>query len=65
MAVKPISNYWPGTKILKSNNNAFNWQAKKEVLTDNKAWRQSVSGTFNESLKKSTFTIYSKAKPSK
>lgn len=61
-----MSNYWPGTKILKSKNNAFDWRTNKEALTSNHDWKQSVAGTYNASLKKSSiFTVYSKAVPSK
>jgi len=60
-----MSVYWPGSNIVKSKNNAFDWKAKSSVLTDSKEWKQSLAGAYNASLKKSSFTIYSKAKPSK
>lgn len=60
-----MSIYWPGTNIVKSKNNAFNWKAKTDVLTNSKDWKQSVAGTYNASLKKSSVTVYSRAKPSK
>jgi hypothetical protein len=64
-----MTEYWPGTKIVKSKNNAFNWQSEKTALTDNKKWKQSIVGafnaSFNKSLKKSSVNVYSKAKSSK
>ena len=60
-----MTNYWPGTKIIKSKNNAFDWQSKKEALTSCFDWKQSVAGTYNASLKKQSVTVYSRAKPSK
>ena len=60
-----MTNYWPGTNIIKSKNNAFDWQSKKETLTNCFDWKQFVAGTYNASLKKSSVTVYSRAKPSK
>lgn len=62
-------NYWPGTKIVKSTNNAFNWRTTTSKIAATKQWRQSeratqtMAGTGGDPLKQ--FTIYSKAKPSK
>lgn len=60
-----MSNFWPGSNIVKSKNNSFNWKTKKTALTSHKDWKQSVDGTYNASLKKTSITVYSRAKPSK
>jgi hypothetical protein len=57
--------YWPDTKIVKSRGNAFDWRAKTDVITNDKTWKQAISGTRSATLKKSAFTIYSKARASK
>lgn len=60
-----VSKYWPGTNIVKSKNNAFDWQTNKEALTNSRDWRQSIAGTIGASMKKQSMTVYSKAKPAK
>lgn len=56
-------NYWPGTKIVKSTNNAFNWRRPSEV-TSTKEFKASVAATRNTHMQKSRkFTVYSKAVP--
>jgi hypothetical protein len=60
-----MTTYWPDTKIVKSQGNAFDWRAKVTVITDDKNWKQGIVGARNASLKKANFTIYSKAKASK
>jgi hypothetical protein len=57
--------YWPGTGIVKSHNNAFDWRIKTLVITDDKGWKQAVVAKNKVTLKKSAFTIYSKARASK
>jgi hypothetical protein len=57
--------YWPDTKIVKSQGNAFDWRAKTDVITNDKTWKQSTTGTRNATLKKANFTIYSKARATK
>lgn len=57
--------YWPGTKIVKSQGNAFDWRVKAPVLTDDRSWKQAIVGARNASLNKANFTIYSKARASK
>jgi hypothetical protein len=57
--------YWPDTKIVKSQGNAFDWRAKADAITDDKGWKQAVVAKNKVTLKKSTFTIYSKARQSK
>jgi hypothetical protein len=57
--------YWPGTKIVKSQGNAFDWRAKTDAITDDKGWKQAVLAKNKTTLKKSTFTIYSKARQMK
>lgn len=42
--------YWPGTKIPKSENNAFtDWKKKTPSLANNRSWRQSLIGQKNAS----------------
>lgn len=61
--------YWPGTKIVKSQGNAFDWRVKtKSAVTQDKDWKQSATGTRNavrhgDVTKSTSFTVYSKAKP--
>ena len=61
--------HWPGTKIVKSRNNAFDWRAKTaSAVTQDKEWQQSATGTRNavrhgDVTKSTSFTVYSKAKP--
>lgn len=61
--------YWPGTKIVKSKNNVFNWRDTTSKITSSTFWKQSaasssrMAGTGGDINKQ--FTIYSKAVPSK
>lgn len=63
--------YWPGTKIVKSHGNAFDWcRGHKSAVTQDKEWKQSVTGTRNavrygDVTKSTSFTVYSKAVRSK
>jgi hypothetical protein len=57
--------YWPDTKIVKSQGNAFNWRVKTTAITEDKGWKQAVVAKNKVTLKKSTFTIYSKARQMK
>ena len=59
-------NYWPGTKIVKSQGNAFtNWKDSRPSVVNNKSLKQSLVGQKNAAhSKKNQFTIYSRAKPS-
>ena len=53
--------YWPGTKIFKSMNNAFDWRRPSEV-TATKEFKASVAAKRNTHMQKSRqFTVYSKA----
>jgi len=57
-------NYWLGTNIVKSTNNAFNWQKKPSEVTSDKEFKASVAATRNTQMQKSRkFTVYSKAVP--
>lgn len=51
--------YWPGTKIPKSQNNAFtDWKSGKESLANNRSWRQSLIGQKNAAhSKKNSITF--------
>lgn len=41
-------NYWPGTKIVKSQGNAFTlWKEGKPSLANNIKWKQSLIGQQN------------------
>jgi hypothetical protein len=56
-------NYWPGTEIVKSTRNAFNWRRPSEV-TATKEFKASVAAKRNAQMQKSRkFTVYSKAVP--
>ena len=56
-------NYWPGTEIVKSTHNAFNWRRPSEV-TATKEFKASVAAKRNAQMQKSRkFTVYSKAVP--
>lgn len=33
--------YWPGTKIIKTRHNAFNWQGKPSVITNSAEFKMS------------------------
>ncbi len=63
--------YWPGTNVVKSKGNAFDWRASRDsVVTQDKDWKQSATGTRNavrygDVTKSTSFTVYSKARPSK
>ena len=57
-------NYWPGTKIVKSMHNAFNWRAERSEVTATKEFKASVAAKRNTQMQKSRkFTVYSKAVP--
>lgn len=51
--------YWPGTNIVKSNNNAFTlWKENKPSFANNTKWRQSLLGQRNAAhSKKNQITI--------
>lgn len=57
--------YWPGTKIIKSQGNAFDWRSYSSKITSTTEWKQSqissqrMAGTGTD--KKKQFTIYSRA----
>lgn len=61
-------NYWPGTKILKSTGNAFDWRNTTSNITKSKEFKLSQASSMNMAGKGSekgkSFTIYSKARPS-
>ena len=41
-------NYWPGTKIVKSQGNAFTlWKEGRPSLANNQKWKQSLIGQQN------------------
>ena len=41
-------NYWPGTKIVKSQGNAFTlWKVNRPSLANNQKWKQSLIGQQN------------------
>jgi hypothetical protein len=55
--------YWPGTEIVKSTRNAFDWRRPSEV-TATKEFKASVAAKRNTQMQKSRkFTVYSKAVP--
>jgi hypothetical protein len=57
-------NYWPGTEIVKSTRNAFNWRAEPCEVTSTKEFKASVAAKRNAQMQKSRkFTVYSKAVP--
>lgn len=62
-------NYWPGTKIVKSRGNAFDWRGCSSRLLEDPAIRASNNSRLQMagagSDPKRTFTIYSKARKSK
>jgi len=60
-------NYWPGTKIVKSMNNAFtSWKTGGSEITATKEWKNSQAAKRKtDTNKKFAFTIYSKARISK
>lgn len=46
-------NYWPGTKIVKSQNNAFTlWKENRPSIANNTKWRQSLIGQKNSAHSK-------------
>ena len=59
-------NYWPGTNIIKSQGNAFDWRKGTSVVTNDKEIKLSniskikMAGAGSDP--KRSFTIYSKAK---
>lgn len=59
--------YWPGTNILKSQNNAFTeWKRGRSRITTSAEWRMSQASQIHNAGAgtdpKKQFTIYSKAK---
>ena len=59
--------YWPGTKIPKSQGNAFTeWKQGRSRITTSTEWRMSQASTIHNAGAgtdpKKQFTIYSKAK---
>lgn len=62
-------NYWPGTKIIKSQGNAFDWRNMRSQITTTKSFKVSQNATVANAVAgtdpKRSFTIYSKAKAMK
>lgn len=61
-----MSKYWPGTKILKSTNNDFNWKGASSAVSQQfvvKNAKPTILGA--EGQTKKAFTIYTRAKPSR
>lgn len=57
-------NYWPGTNIKKSKNNAFDWRGGSKITNDVK-FKQSYIGQKNVSNgieKRQTIIVYSRPK---
>lgn len=59
--------YWPGTNIVKSQNNAFtNWKQTPSLVTRDKEWKQAEAAKRQMVLQTNRpFTVYSKARASK
>ena len=59
--------YWPGTKIVKSQGNAFtNWKDGPSIVASSRDWKASDAAKRQMgSQMNRSFTIYSKAKASK
>jgi hypothetical protein len=59
-------NYWPGTKIVKSTRNAFNWREDSSVILSSHDWKSAESARRQTIIQpKKKFTVYSKAQASK
>jgi hypothetical protein len=59
-------NYWPGTKIVKSTRNAFNWQQEPSEILSSHDWKSAESARRQTIIKPGRqFTVYSKARASK
>ena len=61
--------YWPGTNIVKSYGNAFDWRKERSKITNTSEFRISqhsmIVNAGNGTNKKRQFTIYSQAKAAK
>ncbi len=57
--------YWPGTKIVKSQGNAFtSWKEAPSLVTTSRDWKASEASKRQMTMQTNRpFTIYSKAKP--
>lgn len=56
-------NYWPGTKIVKSTNNAFtSWKENKDSFAVSKDWKQSYNASKTMVGKAKTNITFSKKK---
>jgi hypothetical protein len=59
-----MSIYWPGTNIIKSRGNAFNWRQEPSAVLSSHDWKSSESARRQSVLNPGrSFTVYSKAKP--
>lgn len=58
--LQPEVEYWPGTDVVKSRNNAFEWQGQPSHLT-----RRGAPNISNSVTPGRAFTIYSRARASK
>jgi hypothetical protein len=59
-------NYWPGTDIPKSAENAFDWREKPSSFATTHDWKSAESARRKSvTSSKKPFTTYSKAKASK
>ena len=63
-------NYWPGTKIVKSQGNAFtDWKHGRSKITNSAEWRMSQASSRQNAGAgtdpRKQFTVYSKARQMK
>ena len=55
--------YGPGTKIVKSHGNAFDWQQKPSEVLSSQEWKSSEAARRQSVMNPGrSFTVYSKAK---
>ena len=63
-----MQQYWPGTRVPKSRNNAFDWRGKPSEVFQTISWKTAQAAAVSaEKAKGKTvaFTIYSKARAAK
>lgn len=59
-------NYWPGTDIPKSKNNAFDWQKKPSEILSSHDWKSAESARRQTVTNpRRSFTVFSKARAAK
>lgn len=60
-----MTTYWPGSNIVKSEGNAFDWRGAPAAISQTASWKLSASASKAAPTKQGQFIVYSRAKQNK